>query len=273
MYEEIKLTDVIKIDEPSKFKLHLGSRNEDGEHPLDYFAENPKNWRDWNEWKGNRNDWTRDYIFSLIEFYPKANTWLFGGVFKVNKRLDDKYEIEECVEYSKYTGRLILSFHRYQGLRGRAFNLESFINDFTVSEMLPEIYAGEIFPGYDNINHDFNIIESIIKKEKIDWKTALQNVKGIYLVTDKSNGKSYVGSAYGDSGIWSRWQCYIGTGHGGNDQLIELIAEKGLDYAKANFKIALLEILSMTSSDDFVISREKRWKSILMTKEHGYNSN
>ena len=267
------LTDIIKIDDPSKYKLHLGGRNEDGENPLDYFAKAPKNWIGWNEWKGNKNDWTREYIFSLIEFYPKANSWLFGGIFKIINRLENKYEIEEVQEFSKYTGRVILSFYRYQGLRGRAFYLETFIKDFTILELLPDIYSGEIFPGYDRINHDFSTLENIIKREIIDWKTALQNIKGIYLVTDKSNGKSYVGSAYGDAGIWSRWQCYIGTGHGWNDQLIKLIIDKGIDYARINFKISLLEILSMTSSDDFIIARENRWKSVLMTREHGYNSN
>jgi hypothetical protein len=30
----------------------------------------------------------------------------------------------------------------------------------------------------------------------------LENVKGVYLIVDKSNGKMYVGSAYGDTGIW-----------------------------------------------------------------------
>jgi hypothetical protein len=272
MATEIKLLDIFRIDDPTLYKLHLGGRNESGENPLDYFAEDPINWIGWNEYKGNKNDWTRDYIFSLIEFYPKANSWLFGGVFKIINRLDNKYEIEEVQEFSKFTGRLILSFYRYQGLRGRAFNLERFINDFVVSEILPEVYTGGVFPGYDSINHDFNILENIIRREKIDWKTALQNIKGIYLVTDKSNGKSYVGSAYGNSGIWSRWQCYIGTGHGWNDQLIILINKKGIDFARNNFKFSLLEIFSMTASDDFVISREEKWKDILLTKVHGYNS-
>jgi hypothetical protein len=98
-------------------------------------------------------------------------------------------------------------------------------------------------------------------------------VKGVYLITDKSNGKSYVGSAYGDQGIWARWQCYIGTGHGWSDELVKLISENGIEYARGKFKIALLEIFSMDTSDEYIISRECRWKLILMTREHGYNKN
>jgi hypothetical protein len=272
MRDKILLSDIIKINDPKQYKLHLACWNGE-EQPLDVFIRSWEKWVGWNEWKGNRNDWTCDYIFSLINFYPKSNSWLFGGVFKVKNRFKKRYEIEECLEYKKYVGRLILSFYRYPGLRGRAFNLENHIDDLIVSEILPQVYEGEVFPGYDKINHDFSILEAIIRREKIDWKTALQNVKGIYLITDKSNGKSYVGAAYGNHGIWSRWQCYIGTGHGWNDELIKLITEKGIDYARTNFKIALLEIFSIDTPDEYIISRENRWKTILMTREHGYNKN
>lgn len=273
MDNEIKLNDIFRISDPQNYKLHLGSKGENEDHPLDYFAQDPKNWIGWNEWRGTKNDWTRDYIFSMIEFYPKSNCWLFDGVFRILNRLPDKYEIKEVAEFAKYSGRLIFSFYRYQGLRGRAFYLESLLNEFAVSEILPEIYTGEVFPGFDHINHDFSTLENIVRREKIDWKSALMNVKGVYLVSDKSNGKHYVGSAYGESGIWSRWQAYIGTGHGWNDQLVQLINKHGIDYARANFKIALLELLSMTASDDYVIGRESRWKEIMLSRQHGYNSN
>ena len=272
MTNKIVLTDIIKIDNPKLYKLHLACWN-GREQPLDVFVRSWNEWVEWNEYKGNRNDWSRDYIFSLIEFYSKPNSWLFGGIFKVKNRFKERYEIEECLEYNKYVGRLILSFHRYQGMRGRAFRLENYIDELVVSEILPNIYEGEVFPGYDKINHDFFVLESIIRKEKIDWKTALQNIKGIYLITDKSNGKSYVGSAYGSYGIWARWQCYIETGHGWNDDLVKLISEKGIEYARANFKIALLEIFSMNTPDDDIQDREKYWKLVLMTREHGYNKN
>lgn len=272
MENKILLTDIIKIENPKKYKLHLACWNNE-EQPLDVFVRNWKEWLGWNEWKGNRNDWTRDYIFSLIDFYPKSDSWLFGGIFKVKNRLENKYDLTEDLKYKKYVGRLIISFKRYPGLRGRAFNLEKHIDRLKVSEILPDVYEGEVFPGYDRINHDFHVLEAIIQKEKSDWKTALENVKGIYLVTDKSNGKLYIGSAYGNEGIWARWKCYIGTGHGGNDELVKLISDNGVEYARTNFKIALLEIFSMDTPDDDIIQRENKWKSILMTREHGYNKN
>ncbi len=42
------------------------------------------------------------------------------------------------------------------------------------------------------------------RSQKPDWRTALETTQGIYMITDKLNGKRYVGSAYGSNGIWSR---------------------------------------------------------------------
>ena len=277
--EKISAKDILKIDDLTKYKLHLACRNEDGVSPLDEYVTDKNNWIGWNEWRRNRNDWTREYIFSLIEFYPKASSWLFGGVFKIVERYNDYaktetgYKVQEVEEFKKFEGRLIISCYRPPGYRGRAFYLEEWFNEFEISEILPKIYDGEFFPGYQNINHDFSTLEVIFQNDKVDWKTALMNVKGVYLIIDKSNGKKYIGSAYGESGIWSRWSCYIGTGHGWNDQLTTLIDEKGLPYSRTNFKFTLLEVMLMNTADHYVLERESFWKNVLLSRDFGYNSN
>ncbi|WP_141770140.1 GIY-YIG nuclease family protein [Bacillus massilinigeriensis] len=92
-----------------------------------------------------------------------------------------------------------------------------------------------------------------------DWKTALENVKGVYVIFDKKTGKKYVGSAYGESGIWSRWEQYISNGHGGNKELVKLMNDKGHDYAKENYKFTLLEYHPMFTPDEKIIFRENFW--------------
>jgi len=100
------------------------------------------------------------------------------------------------------------------------------------------------------------------------------NVKGVYLIVDKNNGKKYVGSAYGDGGIWSRWSCYMGTGHGWNDELTKLIQKEGMGYAMENFRLSLLEHRSMKTDDNVIIQRESFWKEALLTRGcFGYNKN
>jgi hypothetical protein len=207
------------------------------------------------------------------EFYPISNAWLFGGVFRVKEMRSDGYDIEEVEEFEKYEGRLICKFHRYKGLRGRAFKFETFLDSFEVLQILPEKYEGEPFCGYEKVNHSFEILAAIIKREKQDWKASLSAVKGVYLILDISNGRSYVGSAYSDAGIWSRLNCYVDTGHGWNDDLVRTISEKGIDYALKNFKFSILEIFTFNTPDDVILRRESHWKDVMLSKQFGYNKN
>lgn len=270
----IKLTDIIPVPDPSKFKLHLACRNEDGIQPLDEYAADSSSWKGWNEWRGNKNDWTRQFVFSFMDFYPISNAYLFGGVFEVKDRLPDSYVLAEVETYQKWVGRLICSFHRYQGLRGRAFLLENHLDSFDVLQVLPEQYDGERFCGYERINHLFSTLRPILRREKQDWKASLAAVKGVYLIMDTSNGRSYVGSAYGDAGIWSRLACYVNTGHGTNDELVRLIGEKGISYALANFRFSILEVFAFNTPDDVILGRESHWKNVLLSRQFGnYNRN
>lgn len=234
----------------------------------------------WNAWRGNKNDFNREFIFSLIQFYHEPNKWLFGGIFRVIKRHVDfgdteiGYELELVDLHKELIGRLVLDFYRYQGMRGRAFLLEGYYKDFVVSEILKRPFDGIRFPGYENINIDFPELEIVFKFQKNDWKAALENVKGVYVIVDKSNGRKYVGSAYGDFGIWSRWAVYIGTGHGFNDELTKIISDYGIDYAIKNFRLSLLEYRSSKIDDNVIIGRESFWKEVSLTRgQFGYNKN
>lgn len=269
----IKILDIFPIKNPEAYKLHLGSMNNNGEHPLDLFVKDQNLWKGWNEYCTVNDVWNRDYIFSLIEFYPKTNSWLFGGVFKVLERKKGHYVLEDVIIYKKYIGRVLLSFSHYKEKRGIHLNLEDEIDNITVSQIFEHVYTDDSFPGYENINHDFHSLENIFKMEKPDWKSALENVKGIYLITDSSNGKFYIGSTTGTSEIWSRWANYIGILNGWNDKLVTLINKKGKKYAKRNFKFSILELHGLHADDVFLISRESYWKEKLLTRVHGYNSN
>ncbi len=271
----IPITQIIRIDEPNQYKFHAARWNGENQ-PLDVYVRDKHEWFNWNTWRNAKDEFSRKYIFSLIDFYPESDMWLFGGIYVVLKRNDIpnsySYEINELSQYSFYVGRLKIKLQKPS--RGRAFYLEHHLANMSVSEILKQPYSGEVFPGYENINHDFQILSPIFKNENPGWKAALANIKGVYVITDKSNGMKYVGSAYGDSGIWSRWSCYIGTGHGWNDELTKLIKKEGYEYARANFRISLLEYRPMKADDKVIIERESFWKEVFISRgKFGYNKN
>lgn len=273
MCTPIMLTDVIKIADVKQYKLHLACANEERTHPLNEYAADRNEWVRWNEWRGEKNDWTLPYIFSFIEYFPIANTYLFGGIFSVKERLPNRYVLQEVESFSKWEGRLICRFQRDQVLRGRAYRLESLMDSLEVHSILPERYNGERFCGYHMVNHSFAALRPILLREKQDWKSSLVAVKGVYLVLDTSNGKPYVGSAYGDAGIWSRLSCYINTGHGWNDGLVKTIKEKGVEYALENFKFSILDVFAFNTSDGEILAREAHWKNVMLSRQYGYNMN
>lgn len=201
------------------------------------------------------------------------DAWLFGGAFRIKKRLKRWYDLEDLKEFQKFEGRLICSFHPYQGLRGRAFRLEVFLKEFEVVNLLPHRYSGEAFCGLDRINHRFDTLKTILDSGRQDWKAALSSLKGIYHVVDTRTGKAYVGSAYGDSGIWSRLCCYVNTGHGWNDDLVREIRKRGLAYALKNFQFSLLEVFTPNTPDQKIIDREVHWKRVLLSRDFGFNRN
>ncbi len=89
------------------------------------------------------------------------------------------------------------------------------------------------------------------------------------MITDASNGKMYVGSAYGDEMILNRWKSYVKTGNGGNKELKEL----DFQYIKDNFRYSILDIFKSTTDEKTIIERESWRKETLLSRKFGYNAN
>jgi len=143
-----------------------------------------------------------------------------------------------------------------------------------VQEILSEPYSGRAFPGFETIDLSFEELETLVRNDRTDWKSALESVKDVYLITDTETGKRYVGSANGDQGIWSRWSSYVASGHGGNVELRALISDLSLEYCRKSFRFALLESRPARTPDEVVLDRETFWKQVLMTRgNHGLNRN
>ena len=265
------LRDIWQIAEPAAYKLHFARWNQENQ-PLEVWARDRCEWQGWQEYRSARNEFNRPFIFALMQFYHETDSWLFGGVYRVVDRLPKRYVVELTDQGQGFLGRLkIGSTYRQRATR---VNFENHYDDLEVQEIFREPYSGRAFPGFEDIDLSFEELEALVRNDRADWRAALASVKGIYLLTDTTTGKRYVGSAYGDEGIWSRWSSYISSGHGGNSELHALATDPSLEYCRRSFRFALLEYRSNRTPDEVIIGREGFWKRILLTRsEQGLNRN
>lgn len=130
------------------------------------------------------------------------------------------------------------------------------------------------FVDYDNIVLSWENLRKIVynKASYKKWEDKLSAVAGVYLITDTNTGKHYVGSASGmEGGIWGRWSEYAKTKHGGNKQLVALIANDP-DYCY-HFQYSILEVLPLKQDKHDVLAREHLFKRKLQSIKFGLNDN
>lgn len=261
--------------DPLRCKLHCAVFN--GErHPIDVLTTDPDEWRGWNSWRGPKDDFNRQFVFSLAQDRHDPTLWLFGGVFEVLARSGVPGERSYTVELREdlmgaFIRRLVVRLTLVGRQRRRT--MESCIDAMTVTSILPEPYWGDPFPGHDRINHSLAEITAVVQQNRPEWRIALESMKGVYVITDSLTGERYVGSAYGDTGIWQRWSYYAETIHGDNVGLKAFVERVGADYARQNLRFALLEFWSMRTDDQYVLDRETYWKNVLLSRTLGHNKN
>jgi len=93
----------------------------------------------------------------------------------------------------------------------------------------------------------------------------LQQWRGVYLIHDTTDGKGYVGSAYGEQNLYGRWLNYGASGDGGNRLLRNRAAE--------HFLFSILQRVSPDMEPQQVIAVETSWKDRLHTRQAGLNLN
>jgi len=269
---EIRLNDILRFENLDNVKIRFILQFEKIWNPIEYYKSgNLKVMLDGHYWNYTKYKSFKEgqTTIGFIKINKNDDFWLLFHIGKVVKDLNvfngAGYEYEIVSEYEKYFGRLIVGYkNRSQNM---VRNAKSVMDDCRVVQILPDTFDNDIFPGYDKVNISWKELYGVIEKD--NWKTALQNQKGVYLITDTLNGKMYVGSAYGENMLLGRWESYRNSGHGGNKELKKL----PFDYIKSNFRYSILDVFKSTIDDNVIIARENWWKDLLMSRKFGYNAN
>jgi len=285
----IRFADFMPVPEPRRTKVKLNIRaGIGGAAAWDLLlAEDPEEWLNMSRYRSrhqNNNLDHADYLLAFAQYYPYGSQYfIFGGFFRVRTRVPgviggSGYDLDPLEQYSEYIKRLIVKLERpvgrdlylrwYDTLQSSKLNPE-------IYELAPDTKLGT-FPGYQNVRLTHAELQRIIANDEPSWKDALSSVKGVYVITDLSDGRLYVGSASGEAnGLWQRWSGYAHLRNltGGNRELESMRAARGDAHIIDNFQYSILEIFDPKTKAETILQRESFWKLALDSRRHGMNLN
>lgn len=283
----IKLNEILNLkpEEYADWTICLNNANNEGVYSFEQNRTRLMEHISWHKTAGSktsfRSIWTKYCLqFIRLDKDSKYNEWLFLGAFEVAGIITYSsghqiYDLKPIERFKNFAEHLIIRYQKIQGPK-QAKIPTSLIESLEVVKILEKPYmrVDRKFEGYDHVSLPFSELKDIINSNVDNWRELLWNVNCVYLITDISNGKLYVGSTYGKDGIWQRWHTYVDTnGTGGNKELTHLI-KNDPDYAIKNFQFSILEVfLNQDSNNIQILEREKYWKKVLDSKNHGYNDN
>jgi len=285
----IKFEDFFNLEFPSVTKVKF-NMNDEGIPAWDLLRANEddekyKNWIRMNAWKSasgqaNNNLNNAKYLLSFAQYYPLGTQYyIFGGLYKVEQipeiKSGEGYKLTLLDDFKEYRKRLIIKLKKpiSWGIYNKPFS--SIQRDFN-----PEIY--EISPsakldnfnGFNKVLLKHSELQYIFQNDAPEWRNNLSSVKGIYCITDTSNGQLYIGSASGEGGIWQRWQQYANVNDltGGN-KIFEKIKNNGAEHIIDNFTYSIIEIFDIRTDKHIILERENFWKNVFQSKTFGMNEN
>jgi len=181
----INLNDILRLDDLKNYKIRLNQKINEYKADEVYFNDKDR-FKEANAYNGKNKQLNRPYLITFAEYSNHKDLWIFTGVYKVNdyktKTTNEQghalAQLEKIDDFEKFDGRLIVSFHKE--MQAYVLKAEEFIERFQVHEICNEILNGEHFDNYYNIDLTFNQLNNIIRTQKQDWKTALENCKAVY---------------------------------------------------------------------------------------------
>ena len=171
------------------------------------------------------------------------------------------YDLVELPEFAYLKDRVIVDWGMHQQQWHQWWTNEKFVVRIGgyVDNNAP------VFDSYENVMLNYSELKAVFDGNDETWTNSLKSVNCIYAIVDKSNGKMYIGSTYGTSGIYGRWKDYAQTGHGGNVELKKLNPN--------NFQWIILEVLPLKIKEEKAIAKENFYKEKFCTRKFGYNKN
>ncbi|QDU44535.1 hypothetical protein Mal52_30180 [Symmachiella dynata] len=197
--------------------------------------------------------------------YPRQKFWKMPGAKQLQTfgMLETKREeflwfnLPLTEFYSAWKGKLVITWPGNE----RSWWRWAERNTIPIGAIHEQSLLDEKMPSWDELILTWDELPVLPST----WKAVMGQWRGVYYIFDESDGKGYVGSAYGSENILGRWLNYAATGHGGN----KLLRQRDCTF----FQFSILQRVSPDSEANEVIRLESSWKERLHTREYGLNVN
>ncbi len=160
--------------------------------------------------------------------------------------------------YPEWQGKLVI------GWPGPEINImrRAHKNDIPIISIHEESILEPTMPAWDQIALTCNEFRTITAS----WRQVLSQWPGIYYISDISDSKGYVGSAYGEENLYGRWMVHAAGEHGDAQYLRQRETK--------NFRFSILQRVSPDMGVEDIVAIENSWKIRLNTRHpYGLNGN
>ena len=140
----------------------------------------------WTWYRPDRRNFREgNWVFSFMRLY-RQDEWLFVSAAEIvdtpEYGSENGYATVRILEtYAPLFGRLIINLHKGNKFSLYVFRLDKFLGEATVKEILPALYTGEAFDGYDRVHLPYAKLDRIFRREIMSsYHDALESVTGVY---------------------------------------------------------------------------------------------
>ena len=152
--------------------------------------------------------------------------------------------------YAEWKGKLIVGWPPPE----RSWWRRAHRNEIKVLAVLEESAFDSAMPEWEEMDLSWDELRVLPTR----WKARLSEWRAIYYIFDTTDGKGYVGSAYGGTNLLGRRLGYAARGHGGNVSLRQRDPN--------HFRFSILQRVSPDMDAGDVIRLEATWKERLHTR-------
>jgi hypothetical protein len=201
---------------------------------------------------------TADMYWRKTEYIEMKSFDMKGFVPSPERNTILWFDMPLTEHFSDWKGRLVVGWPKPE----RSWWRRAERNIMPVIAINEESLLEQAVPDWNAIDLSWKELGMLPFK----WRSAISQWRGIYFIFDQTDGKGYVGSAYGKKNILGRWLEYAASHDGG----VELL--KNRDPLK--FRFTILQRVSPDLTPEEVIKIETSWKDRLHTRvPYGLNLN